>query len=155
MKYNLKNIMKNAWSLYRNCRMGGWCACTYPSFAECLKNAWREAKHQIVKDNLEIEAWKEYNYLVEKRKSIGEDDYSAKYNLETEINKELRRLSYDLNAKSVELRGKWVNLENPELMAYQDCIIAKKNVLMAVRKTIRKGNPAWFTTLGPLPTGEY
>lgn len=148
MKYNLSNIMKKAWSLYRNCRMGGWCACTYPSFAECLKAAWRTAKHQIVEDNLEIEARKEYSYIIEKRKSIADDDYSSKSDLETEINKELRRLSYDLS-------GKRSTLSKLEFMAYQDRTIARKKVLMEVRKTIRKGDPAWFAKLGPLPTGEY
>ena len=148
MKYNLSNIMKEAWNLYHNCRMGGWCACTYPSFAECLKNAWRAAKHRIHQAKLEADALEEYSSIMRKRVSIARDDLDALFDLESEIDKELRRLSYDLNSK----RG---TMSKPEFVECQDCTIAKKNVLKAIRNTIRNQDPMWVTKLGPIPTGEY
>lgn len=148
MKYNLSNIMKEAWNLYHNCRMGGWCACTYPSFAECLKNAWRAAKHRIHQAKLEADALEEYSSIMRKRVSIARDDLDSLFDLESEIDKELRRLSYDLSSK----RG---TMSKPEFVEFQDRTIAKKNVLKAIRNTIRNQDQTWFTKLGPIPTGEY
>lgn len=41
-KYNLSNIMKDAWKIYRETQK---CVAQYRlSFSECLKGAWKEAK---------------------------------------------------------------------------------------------------------------
>lgn len=41
-KYNLSQIMKDAWSLYRTSKK--WPAIYALSFAECLRRAWKKAK---------------------------------------------------------------------------------------------------------------
>ena len=61
--YNLSNIMKKAWSLFR---------ATSKSFAECLKRAWADAKAFVValRESLITEevhtwfGWKELGYEV-------------------------------------------------------------------------------------------
>lgn len=42
MKYNKKNIMKKAWTLYNMSKK--WVASCQKSFASCLRQAWAEAK---------------------------------------------------------------------------------------------------------------
>ncbi len=40
MKYNLSQIMKSAWTIFRNTRAAG------TAFSECLKRAWAVAKYR-------------------------------------------------------------------------------------------------------------
>lgn len=51
-KYNLSNIMKNAWNLYRKAQK--WV--NKLSFSECLRRAWSDAKQAIRKAAENVQA---------------------------------------------------------------------------------------------------
>lgn len=151
MKWNLSSIMKEAWNLYKNSRNGGWCACTYPSFSKCLKDAWAMAKTRARMDALEIEARKKLDYLFVEAEGLDSKKYEGSVDWlyispRDAFIRKVQKMIAELGRKVFALTDK-SEIETAK---------AERNVLIALKHIVSgKPNRNWIFDLGPIPEEVY